>query len=113
LICAQYKRGSVIYGLWYDGVNWHKTIQGDEDQYGIVRLAQQKLGGKLQKETRWFAGGMNGDSVTVRGRMTMTNGKSVQYQYELEFMPKFFVSTRLSPAGFELGMIAGKDYKLL
>lgn len=112
LILAQYRRGSVVYGIWCDSGTWHKAVQSDNDQAGIVRLAQQKLGGQLQRESRWFAGGMRGNGIQVRGTLTMNNGKTARYEYDLEFMPSLFVSDQLIN-GFEQGEISGRNYRLI
>jgi hypothetical protein len=111
-VVENFARGSAVFAAWLgeSGV-WHKTLQSDEDQAGIVRMAQQRCGGRLVSENRTFAGWSSDDAIRVKGDMTFSLGKKCAYQYTLGFAPG--AVGRLDRGGYEEGIIVGHNYNLL
>jgi hypothetical protein len=123
-------RGSVVLGAWTDApaatpfngaldqwmsssrpqVLWHKTVQ-DENEKGIFAEAQRRFCGRVVKENRVFAGWITADSLRVKGEIHLSSGKHCAYQYVLQFNTN--VTGHLSRAGFEEGMLVGRDHQLL
>jgi hypothetical protein len=109
-MAEDFARGSAIFAAWFDGVAWHKTLQSDSDQAGIVSLAQGQLGGRLVSEERTFGGWISSDALQVKGSMAFSSGKRVPYEYVLEFGSG---PGRLDRGGYEEGVIRGVRYQLL
>jgi hypothetical protein len=127
-LVEDYARGSVVLGAWTDAPEttafngdqrmssprrqalWHKTVQ-DENEKGIFAEAQRRFGGRVAKENRVFAGWITADSLRVKGEIHLTSGKHCAYQYVLQFNTS--VTGHLSRAGFEEGVLVGRDHQLL
>ena len=124
-------RGSVVLGAWTDsplvGTQarllgkasashpdgpdlWHKTVQ-DDNEKGIFAEAQRRFGGRVVKEFRVFAGWITNDSLRVKGEIHLSSGKSCAYQYVVQFHTN--VIGHLSKAGFEEGVLVGRDHQIL
>src|SRR5262245_17614991 len=102
-------RGSGIVGAWKDEA-WHKTIELDRDQAGIVQAEQAQFHGSLVSEHRKLAGWISPNEVAVKGEMTFSSGGKYAYGYKLVFRPG---PGRLDRGGYEEGELIGKDYRSL
>jgi hypothetical protein len=119
--------GSVVLGAWTDSPHatlldkafashpdspalWHKTVQ-DDNERGIFAEAQRRFGGRVVKESRVFAGWITDDSLRVKGEIHLSSGKSCAYQYVVQFHTN--VIGHLSKAGFEEGVLVGRNHQLL
>ena len=120
-------RGSVVLGAWADSPQaalldkafashpnspdlWHKTVQ-DYNEKGVFGEAQRRFGGRVVKESRVFAGWITNDTLRVKGEIHLSSGKSCAYQYVVQFHTN--VIGHLSKAGFEEGILIGRDHRLL
>ena len=81
-------RGSGIVAAWKDEA-WHKTIELDQDQAGVVQAEQAQFHGRLVAEHRKLAGWMSPSEVMVKGEMTFSSGGKYTYGYTLVFSPHF------------------------
>ena len=102
-------RGSGIVAAWKDEA-WHKTIELDQDQAGIVQAEQAKFHSRLVSEHRKLAGWISPSEVAVKGEMTFSSGGKYAYGYTLVFRPG---PGRLDLGGYEEGELIGKDYRSL
>ena len=102
-------RGSGIVAAWKDQA-WHKTIELDQDQAGIVQAEQTQLHGRLVAEHRKLTGWISPSEVAVKGEMTFSSGGKYAYGYTLVFRPG---PGRLDRGGYEEGELIGKDYRSL
>jgi hypothetical protein len=103
--------GSGIVAAWSDGANWHKTIQMDQDQAGIVRAGQAQFHGRLVAEHRKLDGWVTPREVLVKGEMVFSNGGKCNYGYTLAF--RTGEQVRLDRGGYEEGELVGTNYHLL
>lgn len=103
------QRGSGIVAAWRDET-WHKTLEMDEDQAGIVQQKQTQFGGRLIAEHRKLAGWITPTEVQVKGEMIFSGGRKFEYGYTLAFRPG---PGRLDRGGYEEGELIGKDYRSL
>jgi hypothetical protein len=120
-------RGSIVLGAWTDSPQatlldkafashpdspdlWHKTVQ-DDNEKGIFAEAQHRFGGRVVKESRVFAGWITNSSLRVKGEIHVSSGKSCAYQYVVQFHTN--VIGHLSKAGFEEGVLVGRDHQIL
>ena len=99
-------RGSGIVAAWKDEA-WHKTIELDQDQAGMVQAQQARFHGRLVSEHRKLAGWITPSEVAVQGDMTFSSGGQYHYGYTLAFRPG---PGRLDRGGYEEGELVGKDY---
>ena len=102
-------RGSGIVAAWKDEA-WHKTIELDQDQAGIVQAEQVQFHGRLVAEHRKLAGWISPIEVAVKGEMTFSSGGKYAYGYTLVFRRG---PGRLDRGGYEEGELVGKDYHRL
>lgn len=102
-------RGSGIVAAWKDEA-WHKTIELDQDQAGIIQAQQAKFHGRLVAEHRKLDGWKSPSEVLVQGDMTFSSGGNYHYGYTLAFRQ---VPGRLDRGGYEEGQLIGKDYHSL
>jgi hypothetical protein len=102
-------RGSGIVAAWKDEA-WHKTIELDQDQAGVVQAEQAQFHGRLVAEHRKLSGWISPSEVAVKGEMTFSNGGKYTYGYTLVFRPG---PGRLDRGGYEEGELIGKDYRSL
>lgn len=110
VIAQDFARGSVIYGAWFDGENWHKTIQTEQDFVPIVRIVERLSHSTVDSESRNFAGWMGSSAVRVKGTLRLRDGKTVVYEYRLEFGAQ---AGRYDRGGYEEGVITSSEYKTL
>jgi len=101
--------GSGIVAAWKDEA-WHKTIELDQDQEGIVQAEQAQFHGRLVAEHRKLTGWISPSEVAVKGEMTFSSGGKYAYGYTLVFGPG---PGRLDRGGYEEGELIGKDYRSL
>jgi hypothetical protein len=99
-------RGSGIVAAWKDE-GWHKTIELDQDQAGIVQAEQAKFHSRLVSEHRKLAGWISPSEVAVRGELIFSSGGKYTYGYALVFRPG---PGQLDRGGYEEGELIGKDY---
>ena len=109
IVVESSQRGSGIVAAWRDET-WHKTLEMDEDQAGIVQQKQMQFGGRLIAEHRKLAGWITPTEVQVKGEMMFIGGRKYDYGYTLAFKPG---PGRLDPGGYEEGELIGKDYHSL
>jgi hypothetical protein len=102
-------RGSGIVAAWKDEA-WHKTIELDEDQAGIVQAEQVRFRSRLVAEHRKLEGWISPSEVAVKGEMTFSSGGKYTYGYTLVFRPG---PGRLDRGGYEEGELIGRDYRSL
>jgi hypothetical protein len=102
-------RGSGIVAAWKDEA-WHKTIELDQDQAGIIQAQQAKFHGRLVAEHRKLDGWKSPSEVLVQGDMNFSSGGNYHYGYTLAFRQ---VPGRLDRGGYEEGQLIGKDYHSL
>jgi len=102
-------RGSGIVAAWKDEA-WHKTIELDQDQAGMVQAQQARFHGRLVSEHRKLAGWITPSEVAVQGDMSFSSGGQCHYGYTLAFRPG---PGRLDRGGYEEGELVGKDYHTL
>jgi hypothetical protein len=102
-------RGSGIVAAWKDEA-WHKTIELDQDQAGMVQAQQARFHGRLVSEHRKLAGWITPSEVAVQGDMSFSSGGQYHYGYTLAFRPG---PGRLDRGGYEEGELVGKDYHTL
>src|SRR5260370_16290734 len=103
-------RGSDIVAAWRDGEVWHKTIEMDADQAGMIQQAQREFGGRLVSERRTLGSWISGNAVKVHGEMTFTGGRKCAFAYTLEFGHG---PIHLSRAGYEDGAVVGTQFQIL
>jgi len=102
-------RGSGIVAAWKDEA-WHKTIELDQDQAGIIQAQQAKFHGRLVAEHRKLDGWKSPSEILVQGDMNFSSGGNYHYGYTLAFRQ---VPGRLDRGGYEEGQLIGKDYHSL
>jgi len=102
-------RGSGIVAAWKDEA-WHKTIELDQDQAGVVQAEQAQFHGRLVAEHRKLSGWISPSEVAVKGEMTFSRGGKYTYGYTPVFRPG---PGRLDRGGYEEGELIGKDYRSL
>jgi hypothetical protein len=89
---------------------WHKSVEMDKDQDKMIDQAERKFGGKFVSQTRTLGSWVSENAIQVKGELTFTNGRKCGFTYILEFGQG---PVHVSPAGFEVGAIVGKDFQLL
>lgn len=110
VIAQDLGKGSVVYGAWYDGRVWHKTIQTEQDFSPVVRVIEQMAHSTVESESRKFIGWTGPDTVRVQGTLRLRNGKQVVYEYRLAFVAQ---TGRYDRGGYEEGVITSSEYKTL
>src|SRR5260370_28945540 len=83
IVVESSQRGSGIVAAWRDET-WHKTLEMDEDQAGIVQQKQMQFG-RLIAEHRKVAGWITPTEVQVKGEMMFSGGRQYDSGYPLTF----------------------------
>jgi hypothetical protein len=109
VVAENFGRGSGIFAAWREGPAWHKTLESDEDQAGVIKAAQRQGLGRLVADQRTLGNWVSTNALTVKGEMTFSGGKRAAYTYTLEFEAS--PRGNLDRGGYEEGVIRGRNFR--
>ena len=107
VVVANSWRGSGVEAAYFDGNQWHRTLQLDADLPEAELARQGGASGELRIEHRKLGDWLDTGRIAVSGELIFSGGKHVTYDYTLMFTNE---PTHLDRGGYEEGAIRGVNY---